>query len=84
MEIVKDNSDKVKKSQVPKDIPMLFFMSTGEGTGFDNKIWQDTMKSYISKINNGRVIELNSSHYVQDFAPVEIAEKSKEFIENLN
>ena len=80
---IKLNAQKVKKAGIPM-IPTLFFTSNGEGTGFDNKTWKGIQKDFISMIKNGKLIELDSSHYVHSIDYEQIAKESEKFIESLN
>ncbi|MGE7093790.1 alpha/beta fold hydrolase [Lysinibacillus sp. NPDC048646] len=80
---IKANAQKVKKVGMP-NIPILLFSSNGEGTGFDIKTWNGIQNDFISMIYNGKLIELDSSHYVHSIDYERIAEESEEFIESLN
>ncbi|MFJ7405775.1 MULTISPECIES: alpha/beta fold hydrolase [unclassified Lysinibacillus] len=80
---IKPNAQTVKKVGIP-NIPILLFTSNGEGTGFDNKTWNGIQKNFISMINNGKLIELDSSHYVHSIDYEQIAKESEKFIESLN
>ena len=79
---IKANAQKVKKVEMP-DIPILLFSSNGEGTGFDNKTWNGIHNDFIRMIDNGKVIELDSSHYVHSIDYERIAKNSEAFIESL-
>lgn len=66
-ESVKENAKKVESMGVPQ-IPMLLFISDGSGgTGFDKETWRRIPKEYISKVQNGKYIELDCPHYVHDY-----------------
>lgn len=80
---IKLNALKVKKAGIPM-IPTLLFTSNGKGTGFDNKIWNRIQNDFISMTNNGKLIELDSSHYVHNIDYERIATESEKFIESLN
>ncbi|MFF5995707.1 alpha/beta hydrolase [Lysinibacillus sp. KU-BSD001] len=80
---IKANAQKVKKVGMP-NIPILLFSSNGQGTGFDNKTWNGIQHDFISMISNGKLIKLDSSHYVHSIDYERIAEESEEFIESLN
>lgn len=77
---IKSNAEKINKNSQP-DIPMLFFISNGEGTGWDKDNWIEIQRSYIKTIDRGKSIELDCGHYVHDIEYEKIAEKSNRFIE---
>lgn len=79
---IKRSAEKVKKNGVP-DIPMLFFISNGEGTGWDNDNWIEIQREYIGYANKGKSVELNCQHYVHGIEYEKIAEESKKFIEGI-
>lgn len=79
---IKANAKKVKNSVQP-DVPMLFFISNGHGTGWDKDEWVEIQTSYIETINTSKSIKLNCEHYVHDIEYEKISEKSKKFIEDI-
>lgn len=80
---IKANAQKVKKAGIP-NIPILLFSSNGEGTGFDNQKWNGIQNDFINRIDKGKLIELDSSHYVHSIDYERIAEESEAFIESLH
>lgn len=76
------NAKEVETNGIP-NVPMLFFISSGEGTGWDKEKWIEFQTSYIEKVNRGKSIELNSSHYIHNIETEKIAEESKRFIEEI-
>lgn len=79
---IQANAEIVDKNNKP-EIPMLLFISNGEGTGWDKDKWIYEQISYIKEINEGSFIKLDSSHYVHDIEYKNIAEESKRFIEDI-
>lgn len=79
---IKANAEKTNKNGIP-EVPMLFFVSNGEGTGWDKDEWVEIQTSYIEKRDKNKIIKLNSGHYIHDIEYEKIAEKSIEFIDNL-
>ncbi len=79
---VKDNAAKLAKID-NTDVPMLFFASNGEGTGYDKEIWQGYIQNYIKGNPNGEFVALECSHYVHDIEYQRIYEESLKFIEDL-
>lgn len=80
---IKENAKVVQNLSIP-NVPMLFFASNGEGTGYDKTTWRSFLEEYISSVPSGEIIELECSHYVHDYEYNEIAEKSIAFIGNLS
>ncbi|PAV28030.1 alpha/beta hydrolase [Virgibacillus profundi] len=79
---VKENAKKVENAGIP-NVPMLLFASNGQRTGWDEKTWVGFQKDFIGDLENGKLIELNSSHYVQNIKYERIAKDSENFIEGL-
>ncbi|UKJ47292.1 hypothetical protein [Lysinibacillus sp. ACHW1.5] len=65
-------------------MPMLLFSSNGVGTGFDNQKWNGIQNDFINRIDKGKLIELDSSHYIHSIDYERIAEESEAFIESLH
>lgn len=80
---IKSNAMKVQKNEMP-DTPMLFFISNGEGTGWDKEEWVDFQTSYIKSTSSNKYIKLNCAHYVHDVEYETIAKESQKFIGGLN
>jgi len=80
---IKANAQKVKNVGIP-NIPTLLFSSNGEGTGFDNQKWNGIQNDFINRIDKGKLIELDSSHYIHSIDYERIAEASEAFIESLH
>jgi len=76
---IKASAEKVKNNGTP-DIPMLFFLSNGEGIGLDPDQWIKHQISYIEAIGTNQYIKLNSGHYIHNIESETIAEESKKFI----
>ena len=77
---VKENAGKVAAAGIPQ-IPMLLFISDGSGgTGFDKETWRRIPIEYISQAENGKYIELDCPHYVQDYEYEKISEEIIEFL----
>lgn len=80
---IKDNAKRVQES-LPVDIPMLLFVSNGQGTGLDKSNWVGFQKDFVADQSNSKLIELNCSHYVHNIESIQIAEDSTRFIEMMN
>lgn len=81
MEMVKENAKKVGSGEAPQ-LPMLLFVSNGSGgTGFDKETWRRIPIEYLSRVNNGKYIELDCPHYVHDYEYEKIADCMRDFLQ---
>ncbi|GAB3056157.1 alpha/beta hydrolase [Virgibacillus ainsalahensis] len=78
---IKENAEEVGKGDIP-NVPLLLFSSNGQGTSWDEKTWIGFQKDFSVQAN-GRLIELDCSHYVHSIEYERIAEESKKFINGL-
>ena len=76
---IKENASKVEADNTPQ-IPMLLFVSNGDGTGWDKETWRSYQREYIANIANSKMIELDCPHYIHDFEYQVISEKIVEFL----
>lgn len=76
---IKESAKVVDDAGVPQ-VPMLLFVSNGSGTGWEEESWRNYQKDYIQEVSDGRLVELNCSHYVHDHEYVLIAEEMSDFI----
>ena len=82
-EWVRENAEKVNSLGIPQ-LPMLLFISDGSGgTGFDKDTWRKIPIEYLSKVDDGKYIELDCPHYVHDYEYNAISESIKEFLSGL-
>jgi pimeloyl-ACP methyl ester carboxylesterase len=79
---IKNNAKTVSKGKTV-DIPVLIFSSNGEGTGFDEQSWNNLHAVFINSIPNGRMIKVDSPHYLHNHEYELIAEEIKAFISEL-
>jgi len=79
---IKESAKVVDNAGVPQ-VPMLLFVSSGSGTGWEEEAWRNYQKDYIQEVLDGRLVELNCSHYVHDHEYEFIAEEMKDFISSL-
>ncbi|WP_454053147.1 hypothetical protein [Clostridium sp. Marseille-Q7071] len=59
---------------------MLFFISNGDGTGWEKGQWQKYLIEYVSRIPESQQVLLDCGHYVHDYEYETIAYQSKEFL----
>jgi len=76
---IKESAKVVDDAGVPQ-VPMLLFVSNGSGTGWEEESWRNYQKDYIQEVSDGRLVELNCSHYVHDHEYALIAEEMADFI----
>ena len=76
---IKENASKVEADNTPQ-IPMLLFVSNGDGTGWDKETWRSYQREYIANIENSKMIELDCPHYVHDYEYKEISESIIAFL----
>lgn len=79
---IKENARKVKNDGVA-NIPILLFSSNGEGTGLDPETWIEFQTNFVNNLENGKLIKLDSSHYIHNIDYERIAEEAKMYIEDL-
>lgn len=65
-------------------VPMLFFISNGDETGFKKNEWQSFGINYINSKKNEKYITLDCAHNVHKIEYEKIYEESIKFINNLN
>ena len=65
------------------NVPMLFFISNGDGTGYSKEEWRSFGVSYLANKQNGEYQFLDCSHYVHNIAYQQIFEESIKFINQL-
>lgn len=70
---------KIIDSKPIPDIPMLMFVSNGEGTGSDD--WVQIEKDFAAENTNVQMIELDCEHYVHSFEQEKIAEEISVFFQ---
>lgn len=65
------------------DVPILAFSSSGQGTGWVEEEWLDFQRTFIANSPNGKLVELDSSHYVHDIEYERIAEEIGIFLSEI-
>jgi len=79
MDYVEENAEIVDSGAVPQ-IPMLLFVSNGEGTGRDGEDWLTDQKNFLENVERGEIVELDCPHYVHDYEYQAISEHILEFL----
>lgn len=76
---IKQSAQKLEEIDAA-DVPLLFFVSNGEGTGYLKEEWQSFAANYTSGKTNGKCVFLNCQHYVHDIEYERIYAESLPFI----
>lgn len=79
---IKDNAKKLEKIDTT-NVPMLFFVSNGDGTGYSKEDWRKFISDYIDNKQNGEYKILDCSHYVHNIEYKTIYEESLDFINKI-
>lgn len=79
LECIQKSAQKVDEMGSPQ-VPMLFFISNGKGTGWDKEQWKKYLTEYISRMSKSEYVLLDCDHYVHDYEYEAIAVRSKKFL----
>lgn len=79
VEWIKENAEIVHNNGVPQ-VPMLLFVSNGNGTGWSKDEWREYQNSYIENVENGKLINLDCPHYIHDYKYDPISEEIRVFL----
>jgi pimeloyl-ACP methyl ester carboxylesterase len=82
LENIQESAKKVNEMGSPR-VPMLFFISNGDGTGWEKEQWQKYSTEYISRVPGGQQVLLDCGHYIHDYEYETIASQSKDFLNNI-
>ena len=79
---IKVNAKKLE--QIDKtNVPRLFFISNGDGTGYSKEEWRSFGVGYLANKQNSEYQFLDCSHYVHNIAYQQIYDESIKFINQL-
>ena len=79
---IKANAKKLEEVDTT-NVPMLFFISNGDGTGYSKEEWRSFGVGYLANKQNGEYQFLDCSHYVHNILYKQIYEESIKFINQL-
>lgn len=79
VEVIKENAKIVSNNKLP-NMPILMFSSNGSATGWDESTWREIQTGFVGKFKNGKMIELDCSHYIHDYEYKRISNEIKEFL----
>ncbi len=80
--MAKDNAAAVASNDAP-DVPMLLFLSNGEGTSMSDK-WRNISYRFADGLPNAEIVELECSHYIFHFESERMAAEINHFIDKLD
>lgn len=81
-ENLKDTLTLIKENNPYLQIPMLFFLSNGEGTTLEKDIWRYHALQYLSNIKIAQYKLFDYPHNLYKFAYKEMTQTAEEFISN--
>lgn len=79
VESIKENAEVVQDNGVPQ-VPMLLFVSNGNGTGWHEDEWRGYQENYLENVENGELLILNCPHYIHDYEYDKISDEITIFI----
>ena len=79
---IKENAKKLEKIDTT-NVPMLFFASNGDGTGYSKEDWRKFIIEYIESKQNGNYKVLDCSHYIHNIEYQTIYKESLNFINKI-
>lgn len=83
VEHIKENAEIVQNNGVPQ-IPMLLFVSNGNGTGWNEDEWREYQNDFFESVENGKLINLDCPHYVHDHEYETISEEIRVFLSEMS
>jgi pimeloyl-ACP methyl ester carboxylesterase len=81
IEYLKQNAETVKKNGVPAETPMYLFISDDQEVS--NVGWKEMLSDYLSEINIGKSMQLDTGHYIHHDKANVIAEEAKAFLKEI-
>ena len=82
VDYLQGNTQTVVKNEAPINTPMYFFISTGQESAAPG--WTEALSGYISMIDIGKKLQLDTGHYVHYDQSEIIAKEIAVFLESLN
>lgn len=79
---IKENAKLVQEGDIPQ-VPMLLFVSNGEGTGWNADEWRSYQEDFAQSVENARLLALDCPHYVHDHAYDTISREIKAFLTDI-
>lgn len=79
---IKENAKLVQQGGMPQ-VPMLLFVSSGVGTGWDAEEWRAHQEDFAQRAGNARLLTLDCPHYVHDHEYAAISREIKVFLADM-
>ena len=79
----RENAKIISEGGMPQ-VPVLMFISNGDGINYDKKAWVETSVSYAESLENGEYIQLDCPHYIHNSEYMRIADEIKQFLGEAN
>ena len=79
--MMKSNANEVG-SQIDSNIPVLMFVSNGEGTNFSKEDWRNYAKNFAKNQHNINIIYYNVPHYLYHYKTKDVDTRIEEFIDS--
>ncbi|KAF1299655.1 hypothetical protein BAU15_02995 [Enterococcus sp. JM4C] len=79
---IKSNSEKVRDINL-KLLPLLVFVSNGNGTGIKKSKWISIQENLYNKSKHGKIVYYDSPHYIHNHKAKEISEEINVFMNEL-
>lgn len=80
VEKVKENADRIGSAALP-EIPILLFVSNGEGTGYDADKWREVSREFAENYEQVQYAEVDAPHYIHNHEYESIAELIKAYLD---
>lgn len=77
---VKENAHKVSRFTIDSKIPVLLFVSNGEGTGFSQSEWQNYTKDFARNRSNVQVVYEDAPHDLYHSKKNEVVSQINSFL----
>ena len=77
---VKENAHKVSRFTIDSKIPVLLFVSNGEGTGFSQSEWQNYTKDFARNRSNVQVVYEDAPHDLYHSKKNEVFSQIRSFL----
>ncbi|WP_291578911.1 alpha/beta fold hydrolase [Clostridium sp. UBA6640] len=79
LDYIKESAKKINEMGLLR-VPMLFFISNGDDTGWEKGQWRKYLIDYVSRVHESQQVLLDCGHYVHDYEYETIANQSKKFL----
>lgn len=79
LDLLLPNFKKTENMTLPEDLPTILFVAINDSRAD----WLDIHREQIKQVNNGKIIELEGSHYLHHTQSETIAKETKKFIDEL-